>query len=485
LKSISKSSAGRQAEIDSVRGLAVMMVVLDHLGFSRIWGGFPWGIFGVKLLFLFSGYFLTREAGKNATAEASGLDLRRYYVKRIARLLPICWVVVAVAMLLRLDGAFTAWPSHLLFVTNFQVMYSGEWTGCLSHLWSLSMQMQFYILWPLLLVVLPPRHWGLGMIGAAFVAWGYRTACLASDMPEMVRWLHLPNSLDAFAAGAAVAWIEVFRPAWREGFRRRANWLMALSVAFMAAAYRLRSGDYPAPLQAAMESCECAFVLIVMLSLRWETNLLAPLLRIPPLPALGTISFSLYAFHPLVHDFCMTKLFVAFPAAAAVSWLPQFTVLVLSLLVATAGYYLIEKIAPRHFASLLEWSAASLRAMFDKFQPVAALRSSAGVAILIAFLVAPVMHGLSVRRQELLFGERIAADGSLAQLSAAKFQEAPDEMGPKDDGWKDDEDGDNNFLFPRAIDDGRALFQGHAFAPPISPANAERLMRELNALFCV
>jgi peptidoglycan/LPS O-acetylase OafA/YrhL len=378
------ASPTRQIELDSLRGIAVLLVVFDHFGISRVWNGFPWGIIGVKFLFLFSGYFATRELLKSA--HPSTLDAAKLLLGRLLRILPVGIAVLVAGRLLGVEGAESGIPFSLLFSGNLQVLRTGEWVGAFSHLWSLALQIQFYLIWPLLLIAVGSRKWPALFSGCFLGAWLYRTLCLATGAPDEMRWMHLPGSIDAFAAGALVAWIEVRRPAW-SGWTRGHRWgLTGMSGLLLAAGYGLRSGGFPPPIQALMETCECLFAFGLMALVRWDALPFARALRAPSLPWIGRISFGLYAFHPVVEN-CLRHRDLAQPIEN-VPWLFESLLLGLSLAAGWACLVLIER--PLARLRRLDW----LKGALERGAPrILRLPRGACTAAIVAFLAIPILIG--------------------------------------------------------------------------------------------
>src|SRR5689334_4184892 len=147
--------------LDGLRALAVAAVFLYH---SRIdW--LPGGFFGVDLFFVLSGYLITSLLLVEWDA-GTRIDLRRFWLRRARRLLPALVVVVLAALLLaaifaRGDLARTRGDavSSLLYYTNWHLILANHSyfvrmgnPSLLQHLWSLAVEEQFYVIWPLLLV---------------------------------------------------------------------------------------------------------------------------------------------------------------------------------------------------------------------------------------------------------------------------------------------------------------------------------------------
>ena len=147
--------------LDGLRAIAVAAVFLYH---SRIdW--LPGGFFGVDLFFVLSGYLITSLLLVEWDA-GTRIDLRRFWLRRARRLLPALVVVVLAALILaaifaRADLARTRGDavSSLLYYTNWHLIFANHSyfvrmgnPSLLQHLWSLAVEEQFYVIWPLLLV---------------------------------------------------------------------------------------------------------------------------------------------------------------------------------------------------------------------------------------------------------------------------------------------------------------------------------------------
>ena len=159
---VALGSHAHRRDIEGLRAIAVVLVLLYHLGVS----GFAGGYVGVDVFFVVSGYLITNSLLSDARRE-SGLKLRNFYARRIRRLLPISGVVlistaIASAFILepgRIRDAGVDAISSGLFSSNW--VFAGRATDYLQaslppsplqHYWSLSLEEQFYVVWPILLV---------------------------------------------------------------------------------------------------------------------------------------------------------------------------------------------------------------------------------------------------------------------------------------------------------------------------------------------
>ena len=162
----SKNSTGKIgvkhiSSIDGLRAIAVTAVVLYHLGISWIPGGF----LGVDLFFVISGYVITRLI-LDSINQSSALDLRAFYAARLRRIYPgflfmvICtiifigvWAPEAIKRFLSdLPYALTGSINWLLVARHQDYFETVGRPPLLQHTWSLAVELQFYLIWPIILL---------------------------------------------------------------------------------------------------------------------------------------------------------------------------------------------------------------------------------------------------------------------------------------------------------------------------------------------
>ena len=164
--------------IDGLRAVAVIAVMLYHLGFNWIPGGF----LGVDLFFVISGYVITRLL-LDSIQRSGGLDLRAFYLARIRRLLPpLVFMIITTTVVVGLWAPDTM--RRFLADTPFALFGGMNWwlvfrhtdyfeaigrPPLLQHTWSLGVEAQFYLVWPLILLLVL-RYFGKNKIpGAALL----------------------------------------------------------------------------------------------------------------------------------------------------------------------------------------------------------------------------------------------------------------------------------------------------------------------------
>jgi peptidoglycan/LPS O-acetylase OafA/YrhL len=159
---------GRKTGLDALRGVAVLFVCATHLGWPGAEGG---GWVGVTLFFVLSGYLITRLL-VDEQAKHGGINLLAFWGRRGRRLLPALALTLAGTALLfwGLPHLQTKLAEGASYVSNW-IRAGGETTWPLGHLWSLAVEEQFYLAWPLAIVLLGARRRPLVALLAALLAW--------------------------------------------------------------------------------------------------------------------------------------------------------------------------------------------------------------------------------------------------------------------------------------------------------------------------
>ncbi|MGH1548331.1 acyltransferase family protein [Leifsonia poae] len=140
--------------LDGLRGLAVTMVFIEHALPGNV---FPGGL-GVDIFFVISGFLITRILLRQHH-KTGRIRLGSFYLKRMLRLYPALLAMVAVFAVLwftlgvSIRDAVTSWIASLLYVSNIVMAHTAIPMHSLRHTWSLAMEEQFYLVWPILLIL--------------------------------------------------------------------------------------------------------------------------------------------------------------------------------------------------------------------------------------------------------------------------------------------------------------------------------------------
>jgi peptidoglycan/LPS O-acetylase OafA/YrhL len=202
------AGAAYRPDLDGLRAIAVGLVMVAHLQW-------PWPMgsadIGVTAFFLLSGYLITTLLVRERE-RTGGIRLGAFYRRRALRLGPALLGLLAFALALGLSGALVGqWQlgiaSSLLYVSNW-VQAAGIPIHPLGHTWSLSIEEQFYLVWPVVLVIAWRRALGLALVvGAVAIV----VRLVASGFFE---YFSTVTRIDAILLGCVVALARPRWPAW-------------------------------------------------------------------------------------------------------------------------------------------------------------------------------------------------------------------------------------------------------------------------------
>jgi peptidoglycan/LPS O-acetylase OafA/YrhL len=301
---------GHRRWLDGLRGVAVLMVLAFHLAHL------PGGSVGVDIFFVLSGFLITTILAEE-WRDRGAIQLSRFYIRRALRLLPAFWLLLAIVscripfLPTPAERTSALWGIVVLgsYFTNWPMLYAAD-LGGLSHTWSLALEEQFYLLWPIALVLMlrggfSRRSVVMAVIGGiAFCAVErlvlYRM--WKTDGPEQSLYtLRLYTGLDTRADALLVGCLTGLCAVWgflptRSDLRMRIAAAAAIFGLGYLSLYRcLDHSQYYHGLFT-VAALMTATVIVRLLTAKGRP-LLARVLELPPLVAAGKLSYGLYLYH--------------------------------------------------------------------------------------------------------------------------------------------------------------------------------------------
>jgi peptidoglycan/LPS O-acetylase OafA/YrhL len=325
-----RSSAGIIPSLDGVRAIAILLVIAGH--FLDV-GGL--GGAGVRLFFVLSGFLITRLLAAELE-RTSALRFGQFYFRRACRIIPayVLWVAVTWLLLGHISspGDRSSLLGLLTYTYNYQTPTAYGFNSIIHPAWSLAVEEQFYLLWPLALTVLGTRRARriLPTFFGAMLAWRLVAAVILGLPQTYLDWAFETNAgtlaLGCWLAlhmmnGGTLSWNRFARPGW-----------LTVALGVLIGAIALGLPEYGG---AAIWSVPfTALVMLLTVSLALEAGP-GSLLAHPLLRWIGAISYPLYLWHlwglaigerlPVPHAL---QLVIALAA---------------SLTLASASYYLLER----------------------------------------------------------------------------------------------------------------------------------------------
>lgn len=344
-----KAERNRNRQIDGLRAFAIGGVFVSH--FLPTAGWLPWGQIGVRLFFVLSGFLITdilldcRDKAGLSGGSRWWL-LRQFYCRRALRIFPLYYFVIGVAFLIDLEPVRDLIWWLVTYALNVQISASQAWPEHVSHFWSLCVEEQFYLLWPLLMLFLP-RRWLmpaiLATIGVApllrfFAVYWWENWVAVSVFPVV--------SFDALGAGALAAL--GMRPGLPDNidrFLKRLALPLGLGlVALLEVTSRIKATNYPVAYAVFYDfGWTLVFCRVVQGAWAGFGGFAGRVCGWRPLTYIGEISYGLYVYHAFVPTMVLWL-------ADKVGWMPPkshfprfWIFLAASLLLASISWHFFER----------------------------------------------------------------------------------------------------------------------------------------------
>jgi peptidoglycan/LPS O-acetylase OafA/YrhL len=318
----SQDVSARNPALDGLRGVAILMVLLLHLApfghelpaptvlvdraflhAARI------GWIGVDLFFVLSGFLIT---GILYDTKGSANYFRQFYARRVLRIFPLYYGVLAIFLII-LPALF---PQHWVlrdlktdaawywsYLYNMKVAATGyRPSSALGHLWSLAVEEQFYLVWPLVVLALTTRRLLIACVVAVVTALVCRIALSVTGYTVLVNVWTL-SAMDALAIGAFIA-VVARQPRGRATMRRWAAPTatiagVPLAVLFVGEAVSLVPHRVLATVGHTLIAIFFGAILVLVLTSA-PTSTIGKAAGNPVLGFFGKYSYALYIFHPLL-----------------------------------------------------------------------------------------------------------------------------------------------------------------------------------------
>ncbi len=334
----------RIPSLDGLRAVAIGLVILSHRALagavppivSHVLEYIQPGVIGVRLFFILSGFLITTLL--IGELDRSGdISLKRFYLRRTLRLFPPLAVYIAVLLILAAAGLVRLMPGDvahaLTYASNFHLANESWYVG---HTWSLSIEEQFYLLWPAALLLAKPRRARWIAVGILFAGPLIKLTMWATTPPEAQDSIAstFRSVADTLAAGCALALLRPrlhTMPAYKRALESPLLWLapaFALVLWSALGHWRLAMGTQ---------------LISIVLFTVWIDRLAtvqdagARLLNAKPVAWLGRISYSIYLWQQLFTAPRAIDPWQSLPiTSGALRYLSIFVVAVLS-------FYLVER----------------------------------------------------------------------------------------------------------------------------------------------
>ncbi|MCC6538386.1 MAG: acyltransferase [Bryobacterales bacterium] len=330
-----RAEAKHLPSLDGLRAISIMLVLLGHLSGTQGFGRVDLGVgdyahLGVVVFFIISGFLITRLL-LNEQERKGRVSLTSFYLRRAIRLFPALYLFVGCVWVLSRLGWVEVPGRQLWYAATYTVNYLPDRAWPIGHLWSLSVEEQFYLVWPLAFILAGRR--GTVWVAVAGMAMGPVARLAARFLLAGTPYRELemfPMEADSIATGCLLACLQarleglgwyrrLFRPAWSLGLLAMVavlNRYLGYTVVSVFGRTLLHLG----------------LAVLIHRSVFHKDDRWGRVLNWGPLAWVGVLSYSLYLWQQLFLNRTSTAWANAFPQN-----------LVLAVAVAVASYGLVEK----------------------------------------------------------------------------------------------------------------------------------------------
>lgn len=322
----------RIPSLDGLRAVAICLVLYWHLTLSRTIIGaqnnIKFGYLGVLIFFVISGYIITKLL-LHEKEQTGFVSLRKFYIRRLFRIMPaLLLFLVGVAILARLNLSEATLP-ELLWSLTFLRNYHVSSFNSLGHLWSLSVEEQFYVLWPVIFSKCTRKTCIRVLLAVIALAPAVRLVIVMFHGGEIALYWHSESLADGLAMGCLLAMGS--DDLHRSRFYRRfynSGFIMLMPIVVLMFSYNrtLLCVFGRTVVFAAIAIC-------IDVAILRADSLIGRLLNCRLLKWLGVLSYSLYLWQEV---FTMES-----RGNQPYAWFPMN--LALAIAAASASYYLIER----------------------------------------------------------------------------------------------------------------------------------------------
>ena len=220
-------------QFDSIRAIAVLLVIFHHwLPKKSIINFLPNGPLGVNIFFVLSGFLITGILLKDKKqSEDSGLNktsiFKNFYIRRTLRIFPIYYLLLIILWFLN-DPDIKEHGCYYFTYTSNILFYSQQFFPTrLSHLWSLAVEEQFYILWPWLIILVNKKF--LPYLISLFIVIGISSNYIFVNKNWWVA-IFTPACFDAFAIGGILSWLTLYRQDVIALIQPKFKWIFSIVI---------------------------------------------------------------------------------------------------------------------------------------------------------------------------------------------------------------------------------------------------------------
>ncbi|MGB4773709.1 MAG: acyltransferase [Daejeonella sp.] len=291
-------------QLDGLRAIAVILVIISHwIPTTNLINRIPNGAIGVDIFFVLSGFLISKILfdNKNRAEELNipkSTSIKNFYVRRTLRIFPIYYLTIFILLLFsKYTGTNiqSAFVYFLTYTSNFYFFDIQGWDGMVSHLWSLAVEEQFYLIWPWVILFSNKKYF-LHII-SIFIFIGVLSQYLMSGV-KMSSVLTF-TCFDAFGLGAFLSWIITYAPDKLKRFYVIISVVSAISF-FLFIVGAIQNKWTVIPFRTLVSFITLWIITYIIINRETNSLKFKFILNNRVLIFLGKISYGLYLYHNII-----------------------------------------------------------------------------------------------------------------------------------------------------------------------------------------
>ncbi|MCM4157111.1 acyltransferase [Gramella sp. AN32] len=327
-------------ELDGLRFFAILLVIIHHwLPKNHLFNFSPNGAIGVTIFFVLSGFLISSilfgykdkiNVGKLTLSRA----LRIFFIRRSLRIFPIYYILIGFLFFYGYDAITQNIFYFLTYTSNILFFEKQSFFGTVTHLWTLAVEEQYYLIWPFLLFLISNKYIRLVIISLIFFS-------IISQFIMKKDFFYYElltfNAFDAFGIGSLLAYYKNYKISKIIKLR---NFLWIFSSAFII----LSTINYQIFSTRTITSVFTGLLILYVIDERYSGSFLNKILSIKPVMFIGKISYGMYLFHPFIHGL-MDSVYNRLPLDNQNIFYPAFIFLTsfgVLIIISSISWFLIE-----------------------------------------------------------------------------------------------------------------------------------------------
>jgi peptidoglycan/LPS O-acetylase OafA/YrhL len=293
--------------LDGLRAFSIALVILGHLAGNptipaKVADAMDFANFGVRIFFVISGFLITTLLLKELS-KTGAVSLKNFYLRRVFRIFPAFYTYLVVIASASLAGLIVVPRSDLISAACYVMNYRFHPSWYVGHIWSLSVEEQFYFLWPWALA-LAGRKWATRIAIAVFLAAPLFRIGIFYLAPKWRPGIGaiFPTIADALAIGCLLALLR--EPLWKQGWYRKllqSRWFFLVPLGALLA--NKLGGSVRLYILIVLTLMNLAVAASIDWSMRNADHWMGKILEFKPLAFIGVLSYSLYLWQQPLLDY--------------------------------------------------------------------------------------------------------------------------------------------------------------------------------------